>query len=805
MYKTLKGKIRKRGKKVFLIPYSDPEAKYLLVFPEAQKNLSNFFFNRAEVWVNGYLENNNTFRVIKIEKIINSFSVKDIKKMAERTGITLDISKIEAEFSNANVITLNELMQQIQNNSYTPLYPEVVTQLEAIFSKVQQNTEILELNNLLENYNFDIPTVYSIYDTFVKRARYNNTTVPALIKENPYILLQAQDTNLNLGVVNQLAEQANFSSEKRKLFSCMTEILVFINQAQYKGHNFTFVNAIYSHLLKKYDKETIQKAFRELSSDQYKTKFGQIKILKWDTYGVKENGQEFFKDNKESSAVYLVSTFFNEYNAGKHTASMLSREFKGDLNLSEVNEILNFSRFKNLSEKQKEFIKKVASNKITVLTGGPGTGKTTAIHALIDIAHTITGKIPLVLAPTAIAAFRASEGTIAKENAGTIHRLMKIISSEADDFVDLKTNINIEENQITNPVVIIDESSMLTPLTMSRILPYISPQTHVVFAGDPNQLPPVRTGGIFQGLIDLAKNSSIPNIDIVELKEQFRSNDNLLENAYKVLEGKEISFGESVLCKTLDKKQGSINDILIPVIKEIMEAEGITEFNPNTLLVLTPTNTELAGTINLNKILSRYFNPHGIKITDDFKEGDWVINTRNDYEDVVTLAFRHPQRGTVYNGERGRIIGYDPETDEVVVEYYTAGYTRQEIYNSSELKYFLQLGYATTVHKAQGTQGKYTILILLNSQNNRRLIFTALTRTMKDGKAIIISDEQFIEEFPYINSRIMPTLSRFKYIVLENLQNSEYTNKIKSKTVHQSLLEWEKQIAEIAVGTEPNF
>jgi len=572
---------------------TDSGEEYNLKFSSPQ--IKYFIGNRSRIRVRGVIKEKRNIQVLEAESFAYVATSEEIRTLAEETGITIDRGKLEEEITASSSTSIDELINKIENGKYEPKYPELAKQLLAISKKIKQNREILNLYQYFSDIGMiDIPLLFSIYDAFERRAKLANTSVTELIKENPYLLLQVEGFPVETAL--EIAEtKGKFSKEQKEIFSCMAEILQSISKFQQKGHNYTFLNIIYAEMSKKYDSNTIKKALENLQYGTYGKKFGRTVLIKDEA--VKVTAQEYFKNPPANpAALYLPGTFFAEKNGAETLGKLISKNFTSPFDFKKVSEIIN-NKYPHLSEAQKVFIKTALGGRITVLTGGAGTGKTTALHAIADIVYELTGKMPVIMAPTAVAAFRAAEGTIVGQNEskyGTIHRLLKIITRETDEYVD--TGEEKEGIIIDADFVIVDESSMLTPLNFQKLLNCITNKTQMVFAGDPNQLPPIKNAGVFPTLIALGRDKTVPNIHLIEFTQQFRSSLSLLRNAYRVLEGEAIQFDGEELKFIKAEKDRTIKEKVWETIIQLMEEQGIKEFNPYEILVLTPRIAQVLPT-----------------------------------------------------------------------------------------------------------------------------------------------------------------------------------------------------------------
>ncbi len=376
----------------------------------------------------------------------------------------------------------------------------------------------------------------------------------------------------------------------------------------------------------------------------------------------------------------------------------------------------------NLAESQRMAVQLGLIEKFMVITGGPGTGKTTLVKVFVAAAHEQDRPVFLA-APTGRAAKRLEETT--GHEAKTIHRLLEYVY-QSDTRSGFQRN---KENQLPEGVYIIDESSMIDLALMRSLLCAIPDSAQIVFVGDVDQLPSVGCGTVLKDLID---SQAIP---VVRLNIVFRQAEQslIVKNAHRINNGEypelpskeESSEGKSEFYLINPKPENAENIIERLVCENIPSRFGL---DPKTQIqVLCPMRQNLGGVEHINRILQDRINPNGEKIPyngADFRVGDRVMQLRNDYDKDV------------YNGDIGTIIEYNANNaivdfDGKYVEY---SKSKQEFDN-------LTLAYACTVHKSQGSEYPAVICVFLRSQSfmlQRNLIYTALTRARKI--AIFITD-----------------------------------------------------------------
>lgn len=376
-----------------------------------------------------------------------------------------------------------------------------------------------------------------------------------------------------------------------------------------------------------------------------------------------------------------------------------------------------------LAEGQRQAIREALSHKILVITGGPGTGKTTTIHALLRAYEILKWKV-LLCAPTGRAAKRLSEAT--QRPARTIHRLLEFSFQKGGFQRD-------EHRPLEAEAIIVDEASMMDLSLMQHLVRAIPPRATLILVGDVNQLPSVGPGNVLRDIIGSGR------VKVIELTEIFRQarQSLIVTNAHRIHRGIFPFLPEW-------EKEGERRDFyFIPeedperVLERIKEvcAFGIPQrfgFHPSQeIQVLTPMNKGVVGTLNLNAELQKVLNPQGKELARggrSWRLGDKVIQVRNNYPKEV------------FNGDIGRVLEIDPEEQRVTVEFDTG----QVDYDYNELDELMP-AYAISVHRSQGSEYPAIVLPLLPQHYlllQRNLLYTALTRARK--LAVLIGSKKAI-------------------------------------------------------------
>ncbi|MBR3614387.1 MAG: ATP-dependent RecD-like DNA helicase [Clostridia bacterium] len=401
-----------------------------------------------------------------------------------------------------------------------------------------------------------------------------------------------------------------------------------------------------------------------------------------------------------------------------------------------------------LSEKQFEAVRQINENNVCIITGGPGTGKTTVIKCVLEIYKSHNKKVVLC-APTGRAAKRMSETT--GEDAKTIHRLLEIGKFEEDKLGSVDTEVT----PVDADVLVVDEMSMVDVFLMNYLVKALFLGTKVIFVGDPNQLPSVGPGSILKDLIDSEEFAT------VHLDKIFRqaAKSKIIVNAHNVNNG--VNFiGRKDYAEDAENDFFYINESnqdkmlyqVLSLSKERLKNYGDYEFFKN-IQVLTPTKKGKMGTKELNKSLQAELNPKVDNILEKnygdsiFREGDRVMQIKNNYDIYWEKGSRNDLRtyesGTgVFNGEIGRIVKIINEERQLQIEFDDGKVTW---YAFSELEQ-LDHAYAITIHKAQGSEFDVVILVVPQSSNmllTRNLLYTGITRAKK--LLIVIGSKNLIE------------------------------------------------------------
>ena len=424
--------------------------------------------------------------------------------------------------------------------------------------------------------------------------------------------------------------------------------------------------------------------------------------------------------------VFLMAYYAAEQNVCKRLAAFNSSELK-PIN-ADIDELITKTERQSgisLSDKQKFAVKSSLTNGVSVITGGPGTGKTTIINTIINILHD-AGLETAIAAPTGRAAKRITETS--GHPASTIHRLLEYYYSESDDMMRFGKN---SENPLDLDAVIIDEASMVDIMLMNGLVSAIKPGTRLIIVGDADQLPSVGAGNVLR---DIIAGEIIYSVKLTEIFRQARES-LIIVNAHK------INKGEYPECNEKDKdffliRVNSERDML-KTIKELCGSrlpEYYKECIPaRDIQVLTPTRKGLLGCVSLNDELRGVLNPASEHLGEKkfgekvFREKDKVMQIKNNYQLKWKKLDDFTDGQGVFNGDIGFIEKIDKEFGEVTVVYDENRYVTYDFSQLDEI----EPAYAITVHKSQGSEFGAAVLAVPNAPPalmNRNLLYTAVTR-----------------------------------------------------------------------------
>ena len=437
------------------------------------------------------------------------------------------------------------------------------------------------------------------------------------------------------------------------------------------------------------------------------------------------------KQDGEKVRVYPAQYYYMEMN----TARMLKEL---NINYDEPDDLIRRRIDKleeetesTLDEQQKRAVAEAVKHGIFILTGGPGTGKTTTINAMIRYFLSEGMDIRLA-APTGRAANRMTETT--GYEAQTIHRLLEVSGSpEESSKGGFGRN---QDNPLETDVVIIDEMSMVDLALMHALLSSVVPGTRVIFVGDRNQLPSVGPGKVLQ---DLIESHAFPVMMLTRIFRQAQESD-IVVNAHRINAGEEVRLDNKSRDFFFLKRQDA--DVIISVILTLIQKKlpRYVKAKMTDIQVLAPMKKGLLGVERLNRILQQYLNPPSVKKQEKeygerlFRVGDKVMQTKNNYQLEWEIATKYGlvvDKGVgVFNGDIGIVTAIHTYDETVEVEFDE----KRKVKYPFKMLDELELAYAITIHKSQGSEYPAVVIPLLAGPRQlycRNLLYTAVTRAKK--------------------------------------------------------------------------
>ena len=435
--------------------------------------------------------------------------------------------------------------------------------------------------------------------------------------------------------------------------------------------------------------------------------------------------------------VYLARYYYLELNAARMLCDLnvrVTADEDADIERRLMHVLARGgSRSIVLEEEQKQAILSAAKYGLFILTGGPGTGKTTTINQMLRFFESENMDIRLA-APTGRAAKRMTETT--GYEASTIHRLLEIssMSDEMGESVRFERN---EQNPLETDVVIIDEMSMVDIFLMYSLLSALPVGTRLVLVGDVDQLPSVGPGAV---LGDMLKSGAFPSIRLSRIFRQAASSD-IIVNAHKINSGQQIVLGNK--SKDFFFLRRSDPNLIISNIIELVRDKlpGYVDAKPFDIQVLAPMRKGALGVERLNRILQEYLNPPSEEKAErmfgdnKFRVGDKVMQIKNNYQ--IEWEIKKGRYGIVvdhgqgiFNGDMGTIREINEFANILTIEFDEGHFVDYPFSNIEEL----ELAYAVTIHKSQGSEYPAVILPLLTGPRmlfSRNLLYTAVTRARK--------------------------------------------------------------------------
>ena len=576
-----------------------------------------------------------------------------------------------------------------------------------IADNVAEKRDMRNAMMYLQGFGISLNLAVKVYNQY-------GPSLYTVLKENPYRL--AEDiSGVGFKIADEIARKAGIEADSD--FRIKSGIVYCLLIATANGHTYLPYNELLSEtsMLLGTEINDIETPLMDLSIEK--------KIV------VKQ-------DDDGNKLIYAASLYYMEM-----SVSYALKALDVDEKIDEKSVLDRIRRIEKaekitLDDMQKDAVIQAVKNGLMIITGGPGTGKTTTINTIIRYFEGEGYDIRLA-APTGRAAKRMSEATGC--DAQTIHRMLELTGAPDENnnvVTSLASFARNEENPIEADVVIIDEMSMVDIYLMNSLLKAIVPGTKLILVGDVNQLPSVGPGNVLGDII------ASQCFNVVKLTKIFRqaNESEIVVNAHKINSGERFNIGPSSKDFIYLKREDSPNVLgaMVTLVRD--KLPNYVNAKPFDIQVLTPTRKGSIGSVSLNEMLQGYLNPPDKNKQEKemggtiFREGDKVMQIKNNYQIEWEVRGRHGiavDRGMgVFNGDMGIIDNINFFSETVTVIFDENRYVEYECKQREEL----ELAYAITVHKSQGSEYPAVVMPLLPGPRmlmNRNILYTAVTRAKK--------------------------------------------------------------------------
>lgn len=605
-----------------------------------------------------------------------------------------------------------------------------------ISTQLEEKKDMRDVMIFLQGYGISPTLSTKIFNNY-------GTRVYDIIKTNPYQL--ADDvTGIGFKTADEIARRAGVevnASVRIKSGMCYA-----LTEASLSGHTYlpkekmveTTINLLglrdqYLNADGTYNMELLDNCFTELVLEK--------KLI--------------LKEIDDNQAVFLSTFYYTELNIARMLLELNISTPEDDYILGVKMDTVEDMSGIHLDDLQRQAVVATQNNGVSIITGGPGTGKTTTINAIIQLFESDGLEVSLA-APTGRAAKRMTEAT--GHEAKTIHRMLEISGGQSDDpELDAKFGRN-EQNPLETDVVIVDEMSMVDTFLMHAFLKAVTVGTRLVFVGDVNQLASVGPGNVLKDIIESEC------FKVVRLTKVFRQagESGIVTNAHKINEGKEVkldnSFGDFLYIER-ENAQMALNATIGLIKTKLPAYVGANEMD---IQVLTPMRNGILGVNSLNPGLQMYMNPPDKNKNEKeiagvvFREGDKVMQIKNNYTRKWQSEDGSNSGHGIYNGDIGYIYYIDKEKKEIFVIFDSLKIVTYKYDELDELDH----SFCTTIHKSQGSEFPIVVIPMAWAPPmllSRNLLYTAVTRAKK--QVVLVGEVKYLE-----------------FMIKNNRSNDRYSN-----------------------------
>ncbi len=651
------------------------------------------------------------FRVESYSTVLPA-TVKGIEKYLS-SGLVKGIGPVMA--SRLTAAFGKETLEVIDNDPERLLEVEGIGKgrLDGILNAWQEQMAVRDIMVFLHSHGVGPALAVKIYRAYRKDAI-------RIVQENPYNL-SMDIQGVGFKIADRIAGHLGIPRNSR--IRAESGILFVLDELVGEGHCYYPEDAL------------IEKCKAVLEIDEA--------LIEEAIKGLQDNGKiiEGVFPFEPSRSIYLRALYLAESNAARHFSALLDAPSHKRVRIA-IDKAIQWVEEQNriqLAPKQKEAIKNALERKVLVITGGPGTGKTTIINSIIQILERKGLRIGLA-APTGRAAKRLSETT--NREASTIHRLLKF--SPRDGTFKINADHPLEHD-----LIIVDEASMVDILLLNHLLKAIPRESSLILVGDSDQLPSVGPGNVLR---DLIESQMVHVVTLTEIFRQARES-RIVVNAHQVRGGlfpeKKNDADSDFFFLQRDEPERALETILELCTRRLPQA---FDFDPIAdIQVISPMHKGIVGVGNLNNELQALLNPKGCEINRwgrSYRLGDKVMQIRNNYDKDI------------YNGDCGRIVRIDLEQQELTIRFDD----REIPCDFTELDELIP-AYAISVHKSQGSEYPAVIIPILTQHYillQRNLLYTAITRGRKmvilvgsmKAIAMAVKNDRIAQRYTHLKERL---------------------------------------------------
>lgn len=637
------------------------------------------------------------------------FAVKSFEEKAPKDEMAIERYLGSGAIKGVGIALAARIVRRFKSDTFRIIEeePERLAEVKGISERkameiadqVNAKRDLRQAMIFLQQYGISTTLAVKIYNTYGQE-------IYGILKENPYRMADDVD-GVGFRTADEIASRVGIRTDSD--FRIRSGIQYALLQASNEGHTYLPMPELTqraSNLLQ-IEPEYIEKHYMNLAMDR--------KII--------------MRQAGNTTQIYASSFFYMEANTATMLKQLNANFNVPDIEIEERLRQIEKQTKMDLDEHQVEAVKEAVRNGLLVITGGPGTGKTTTINTIIRYFE-LEGMDIFLAAPTGRAAKRMSETT--GFEARTIHRMLEL-NGGMEGNAGFEKN---EQNPLETDVIIIDEMSMVDISLMYALLKAIAAGTRLILVGDVNQLPSVGPGSVLKDIID---SNEFHTVKLTKIFRQASTSD-IIVNAHKINRGEPVSLDNKSMDFFFLKRYEAdkIINVTLQLIKQkLPKFVGASEYD---IQVLTPMRKGLLGVERVNGILQMYLNPadkrkrekeHGDTI---FREGDKVMQTKNNYQLEWEIRSKYGlciDKGTgIFNGDMGIIEEINDFAETMTVSFDEGRMVEYPYKLLDEL----ELAYAVTIHKSQGSEYPAVVIPLLSGPRmlmNRNLLYTAVTRAKK--------------------------------------------------------------------------